>query len=228
MQAETLFHREIETPLGLAVLAADTTGLAGFYFSDQRDCPIALDQRRTQRISNPQAREHEGTMLRRYRVLTRSGNTDKALRHPLYTKVNWQRGVAAEDASRAQRANGSLPDSVLSYFEQTMEELDAYFRGRLTRFSVPLSLKGTPFQVKVWKALAKLPEDQLISYSELGRTAGVSPGAYRAVGVAVGRNPVSIIVPCHRVVAADARLTGYGGGLERKVALLEHEGFQLR
>ncbi|QIM50545.1 methylated-DNA--[protein]-cysteine S-methyltransferase [Pusillimonas sp. DMV24BSW_D] len=167
-------------------------------------------------------------MLRRYRVFTRSANTGKALRHPLYTKVNWQRGVAAEDANRAQSANESVPDSVLSYFEQTMKELDAYFRGRLTYFSVPLSLKGTHFQVKVWETLAKLPEDQLISYGELGRTAGVSPGAYRAVGVAVGRNPVSIIVPCHRVVAADARLTGYGGGLERKVALLEHEGFQLR
>lgn len=105
----------------------------------------------------------------------------------------------------------------------TAEELDAYWRGRVpARFAVPLDLHGTPFQRQVWSALLDLPPGHTCSYGELARRAGLA-GAVRAVGAAIGRNPASIVVPCHRVRGADGSLTGYAGGLERKRALLALE-----
>jgi methylated-DNA-[protein]-cysteine S-methyltransferase len=103
------------------------------------------------------------------------------------------------------------------------EQLDDYFAGRLTRFDVPLAPEGTPFQKRVWKVLCQVPYGETISYSELARRAG-RPGAARAVGMAMGRNPIAIIVPCHRVIAADGSLGGFGGGLDRKRKLLALEG----
>lgn len=91
-------------------------------------------------------------------------------------------------------------------------------------FDLPLDLHGTPFQVKVWQAMTHLACGDLTSYGELAMQSGAGAAAVRAVGVAVGANPVSIIVPCHRVVARNRQLTGYGGGLHRKVQLLRLEG----
>jgi len=107
-------------------------------------------------------------------------------------------------------------------FEEALAQLQAYFAGALTDFDVPLELEGTDFQRRVWSALREIPYGETISYGELARRVG-SPGAARAVGLANGRNPVGIIVPCHRVIGADGSMTGYGGGLARKVWLLEHE-----
>jgi methylated-DNA-[protein]-cysteine S-methyltransferase len=107
-------------------------------------------------------------------------------------------------------------------FEDVVAQLDAYFAGTLTEFDLPLAMAGTDFQRRVWAALREIPYGETISYGELARWVG-SPGAARAVGLANGRNPVGIIVPCHRVIGADGSLTGYGGGLPRKVWLLEHE-----
>jgi methylated-DNA-[protein]-cysteine S-methyltransferase len=107
-------------------------------------------------------------------------------------------------------------------FEEIREQLDAYFAGELEVFDLPLALHGTEFQLRVWEQLAKIPFGQTISYSELARRLG-DPKLVRAVGLANGRNPVSIIIPCHRVIGADGSLVGYGGGLERKKWLLEHE-----
>jgi methylated-DNA-[protein]-cysteine S-methyltransferase len=101
-------------------------------------------------------------------------------------------------------------------------QLDEYFAGRLTRFDIPLQLVGTDFQRRVWSELQRIPYGETISYGELARRVG-NPAAVRAVGLANGRNPVAIIVPCHRVIGADGSLTGYGGGLSRKAWLLEHE-----
>jgi methylated-DNA-[protein]-cysteine S-methyltransferase len=101
-------------------------------------------------------------------------------------------------------------------------QLDAYFAGELTDFDLPLQLRGTPFQRRVWTALQEIPYGETISYGELARRVG-NPKASRAVGLANGRNPVAIVVPCHRVIGADGSLTGYGGGLDRKVWLIEHE-----
>lgn len=102
-------------------------------------------------------------------------------------------------------------------------QLGDYFAGRMKRFDLPLDLLGTPFQQAVWRALIAIASGATLSYGALARQLG-TPQAMRAVGAAVGRNPVSVIVPCHRVVGVDGRLTGYAGGLDRKRALLTLEG----
>ncbi len=102
-------------------------------------------------------------------------------------------------------------------------QLDEYFAGSRTTFDLPLRFAGTPFQQSVWEQLQKIPYGETITYGDLARRVG-NPNAFRAVGTANGHNPVSIIVPCHRVVAAGQRLGGYGGGLDRKEWLLRHEG----
>lgn len=107
-------------------------------------------------------------------------------------------------------------------FAQTIRQLDAYFAGQLTEFDVPLAPEGTEFQQKVWQELRRIPYGATLSYGDLARRIG-NPNASRAVGLANGRNPISIIVPCHRVIGASGKLTGYGGGLSRKEILLTLE-----
>lgn len=104
-----------------------------------------------------------------------------------------------------------------------IQELAAYFVGDLRRFTVPLELAGTAFQTAVWQGLLGIPYGQTIGYGDLARTIGKDAGASRAVGAANGANRLAVVVPCHRVVAADGSLHGYGGGLERKRWLLDHE-----
>ncbi|MFH8466333.1 methylated-DNA--[protein]-cysteine S-methyltransferase [Streptomyces sp. NPDC017991] len=107
-------------------------------------------------------------------------------------------------------------------FAEAAEELRAYFAGELKDFSVPLHLHGTPFQRSVWSELRRIPYGETRTYGQLADALG-NPNASRSVGLANGRNPLGIIVPCHRVVGADGSLTGYGGGLERKRRLLDFE-----
>ncbi|MFD3941866.1 methylated-DNA--[protein]-cysteine S-methyltransferase [Streptomyces sp. NPDC058579] len=107
-------------------------------------------------------------------------------------------------------------------FGETVHQLDAYFAGELTQFALPLNLIGTPFQLRVWESLCRIPYGETRTYGELAEELG-NPGASRAVGLANGKNPVSIVVPCHRVVGASGSLTGYGGGLDRKRRLLAFE-----
>jgi methylated-DNA-[protein]-cysteine S-methyltransferase len=107
-------------------------------------------------------------------------------------------------------------------FAEPIEQLVAYFERRRTTFDLEVALTGTPFQLSVWSELAEIPYGETTSYGELARRIG-SPAGVRAVGLANGRNPVSVIVPCHRVVGADGSLTGYGGGLENKRLLLDLE-----
>lgn len=102
------------------------------------------------------------------------------------------------------------------------EQLKSYFAGLLDHFDLPLAFRGTEFQNKVWSELTKIPYGQTISYGELARRVG-NPQASRAVGLANGKNPIAIVVPCHRVIGANGTLTGYGGGLPRKKKLLELE-----
>lgn len=107
---------------------------------------------------------------------------------------------------------------------RAIEQLGDYFAGRRTAFDLPLDLQaGTPFQQQVWQALLGIAPGATTSYGHLSVAIG-KPAAVRALGAAVGRNPVSIVVPCHRVLGADGSLTGYAGGLERKTALLTLEG----
>jgi methylated-DNA-[protein]-cysteine S-methyltransferase len=107
-------------------------------------------------------------------------------------------------------------------FVTAFRQLREYFDGQRTEFDLRLSLDGTAFQRRVWAALRAIPYGQTVSYGQLADRLG-QPTASRAVGLANGKNPVSIIVPCHRVVGADGSLTGYGGGIERKRYLLAHE-----
>lgn len=106
--------------------------------------------------------------------------------------------------------------------KKPLAQLAAYFAGELRDFDLPLAARGTPFQQRVWRALCDIPYGETISYGELARRIG-QPAAARAAGLANGRNPISIVVPCHRVIGANGSLTGYGGGLERKRWLLAHE-----
>jgi methylated-DNA-[protein]-cysteine S-methyltransferase len=112
-------------------------------------------------------------------------------------------------------------------FADVVEQLHAYFAGTLSHFEVPFALHGTDFQREVWQALCEIPYGETISYGELAARVG-KPSASRAVGLANGRNPLAIIVPCHRVIGAGGALTGYGGGLTRKAWLLKHEGAHRR
>lgn len=105
---------------------------------------------------------------------------------------------------------------------EAVRQLREYFAGRRWTFDLPLAPHGTPFQLRVWEELRRIPVGRVISYGQLAAAIG-SPAASRAVGAANGQNPHSIVVPCHRVVGASGRLTGYGGGLDRKHWLLEHE-----
>ncbi|MER5267087.1 methylated-DNA--[protein]-cysteine S-methyltransferase [Actinosynnema sp. NPDC002837] len=109
-----------------------------------------------------------------------------------------------------------------SPFGDVVVQLAEYFAGTRTAFDLPLDPIGTPFQRTVWRALAEIPYGETVTYGELAQRLG-RPSAARAVGLANGRNPIGIIVPCHRVVGANGDLTGYGGGLERKRQLLDFE-----
>lgn len=113
-------------------------------------------------------------------------------------------------------------DASQRWLAQATHELADYFAGRCNRFSVALDPQGTAFQISVWQALQRIACGQLHSYGAIAQELG-RPAAARAVGAAVGRNPISVIVPCHRVVGRDGALTGYAGGLPRKEALLKLE-----
>jgi methylated-DNA-[protein]-cysteine S-methyltransferase len=131
------------------------------------------------------------------------------------------------DAQRDHPGKLSAPeapdDALLS---AAAAQLADYFEGRTTRFDLCLDLHGTPFQRSVWQALLGIATGRTCSYGEIARQVG-SPQAVRAVGAAIGKNPVSVIVPCHRVLGTDGGLTGYAGGIDRKRALLTLEGVAL-
>jgi methylated-DNA-[protein]-cysteine S-methyltransferase len=126
-------------------------------------------------------------------------------KHHPRVEVAWQRDASHAALRRAKR------------------ELAEYFGGERRRFEIALAPEGTPFQLAVWKAIADVDFGSTITYGELARRAG-HPGSARAAGAATGRNPIGIIVPCHRIVGSDGSLTGYAGGLERKRTLLALEG----
>jgi methylated-DNA-[protein]-cysteine S-methyltransferase len=117
---------------------------------------------------------------------------------------------------------GTSGDPADEPFASAARQLAAYFSGELTAFELPLAPAGTQFQLRVWDALRTIPYGRTLSYGQLASQIG-SPAASRAVGLANGRNPIAVIVPCHRVIGADGGLTGYGGGIDRKRFLLNLE-----
>ncbi|MGG6265093.1 methylated-DNA--[protein]-cysteine S-methyltransferase [Leptolyngbya sp. AN03gr2] len=110
----------------------------------------------------------------------------------------------------------------LALFIKAENQLKEYFAHQRQQFDLPLDPVGTPFQKQVWKELSKIPFGETITYGTLANRIGI-PTAYRAVGAANGRNPISIVVPCHRVIATNGKMTGYAGGVDRKQWLLKHE-----
>ena len=126
-----------------------------------------------------------------------------------------QRHYPAREAAWRRGAGGAVS-------RQAKQELAEYFAGRRKRFSVPLDPSGTPFQRAIWRQIARVGFGETITYAELARRAGY-PGSARAAGAATGRNPLGIVVPCHRIVGSNGSLTGYAGGIARKRALLALE-----
>lgn len=129
-------------------------------------------------------------------------------------------GLYMNNEKHAARRATAIRDKKM--LKHPREQLQAYLAGELREFELALAAEGTPFQRRVWRALCDIPYGETISYGELARRIG-QPKAARAVGLANGQNPISIVVPCHRVIGADGSLTGYGGGLARKRWLLAHE-----
>jgi methylated-DNA-[protein]-cysteine S-methyltransferase len=136
-----------------------------------------------------------------------------------------KRGLAGlwfDDQAHHPGPIDAATDPTQPHIALALKELAAYWRDPGTRFTVPLDPAGTPFQQAVWAVLRSIEPGRRTSYGDVAQRIG-KPAAVRAVGAAVGRNPISIIVPCHRVVGSDGSLTGYAGGLARKTALLEAE-----
>lgn len=142
----------------------------------------------------------------------------------LFDRGNGLCGLYFPEHRRAPAFTDAVEDP--PRFEHVRHGLASYLDGDATTFEVDLDLQGTDLQVRVWEQLLRVPHGEITTYGEVARRIG-RPSAVRAVAAAIGRNPVSIVVPCHRVVGADGRLTGYAGGLERKRWLLHHEGITI-
>ncbi|HEY3543242.1 MAG TPA: methylated-DNA--[protein]-cysteine S-methyltransferase [Gaiellaceae bacterium] len=134
--------------------------------------------------------------------------------------------VASDTGLRAVLFDGRRirPEGRSAVLVSAARQLEAYFAGELLTFDIPLELHGTEFQRSCWLALATIPYGQTVSYGEQARRLGLGSDAARAVGAANGQNPLPIVLPCHRVIGANGSLTGFGGGLDTKRFLLEHEG----
>jgi methylated-DNA-[protein]-cysteine S-methyltransferase len=156
-------------------------------------------------------------------------HVSKQVRSPVgtLTLVASDQGLAAilweHDRPGRVRLNIEAEDDRHPVLLEAERQLEEYFAGRRTRFTLPLDLSGTPFQRQVWRALLTIPFGETRSYAQIARQIG-KPGAARAVGAANGRNPVSIVAPCHRVIGSTGALTGFGGGLDVKARLLALEG----
>jgi methylated-DNA-[protein]-cysteine S-methyltransferase len=133
-------------------------------------------------------------------------------------------GIYFDDARHAPAIEpGWVEDDKLPVLRECAKQVAEYFAGKRRTFDLAWALEGTPFQHRVWEEIARIPFGETVSYSELAARAG-APGASRAAGAATGRNPLTIVIPCHRVVGTRGDLTGYAGGMERKVDLLTREG----
>ena len=132
--------------------------------------------------------------------------------------------------ARAESSSGGLSGSADAVLIRAAEQLEEYFAGTRWEFDVPLAPVGTPFQHAVWGRIARIPWGHAMSYGRLGAELGLEANAARAVGTAVGANPITIAIPCHRVLAGDGRITGYSGGdgIPTKQLLLDHEGIPYR
>ena len=153
------------------------------------------------------------------------------MRYGHYTDTPIGRLYLAEETGYLVRLDGGKADDAdilecTSLLEKAEQQLQEYFSRGRRHFTLPVHMQGTDFQKKVWQALLQIPYGEIRAYGEIARIIG-SPGGARAVGGACNRNPIMIVVPCHRVIGAGGKLVGFGGGLGMKEALLRHEGIPI-
>ncbi|MGH8805206.1 MAG: methylated-DNA--[protein]-cysteine S-methyltransferase [Polaromonas sp.] len=192
---KSIVQTTFQSPLGQMIIAATDKGLAGLWFEGQRHLPPEL-------------------------APTLATSCASGVTLPLSPGE----GAVLARGGPSRRTAPWPSDPHHPVLKKVARQLDEYFAGQRTDFNVPLDLAyGTAFQQSVWQALLAIPQGGTLSYGEVSQRIG-KPAAVRAVGAAVGRNPVSIIVPCHRVLGTNGSLTGYAGGLHRKTALLKLEG----
>ena len=191
-------HTVMDSPVGPLTLVAADGELCGLYMAGQRHRPSGMAGQR-HRPSGMAGQRHRpsGMAGQRHRPSGMAGQ-----RHRPYGEIFGEADAGA--------------------FAEAIEQLEEYFAGSRTQFDLPLAPVGTEFQQRVWRALLSIPYGRTVTYGQIAAQIA-SPAASRAVGLANGRNPIGIIVPCHRVVGSTGRLTGYGGGLDRKQFLLDFE-----
>lgn len=231
------FYAQMPSDLGTMLLSSNGSHLTGLYFIDQSDCPLPnVAALPPSRHEGPSAGLMEGMPIKKFKA-HRIAQADLFASVQSSPEKAQVAGLEPGDRCLGARDEGlqdsvrmlqdDTPDGVKALFQQAQRELAAYFRSELESFTVPLHVEGSEFQKKVWRALLDIPYGQSASYGEVARAAGLTPQHGRPVGTAVGRNPISIIIPCHRVLGGGGTLTGYTGGLARKVSLLQLEGFTL-
>ncbi|HWL27576.1 MAG TPA: methylated-DNA--[protein]-cysteine S-methyltransferase [Burkholderiaceae bacterium] len=210
-------YAQMATPLGDMLLSSNGGMLTGAYFIGQKDCPLLDGLPPAAPASrDPTAGLMHGMPTKRFKAYRRPAQPD------LFTESRQDATVSA-----FQYMQPDTPAEAMAVLEQACRELTEYFAGTRRSFSLPLQLQGTEFQKRVWQALLAIPYGEYVSYGDVAAAAGLGRGHGRPVGTAVGRNPLTIIVPCHRVLSSTGRLNGYTGGLNRKYALLELEGFSM-
>lgn len=224
-----VFYAQMPSPSGRLLLCSDGTHLTGLHFVGQKDCPPLQGLP----VVVPEAADPTAGMIggRPIKSLKAFKHHDAVLfdeGSPASTIMQKQESENNPEVDALTLMQADTPPGVLAVFRQACTQVQGYFSGRRKVFTIPLKMEGTPFQKRVWDALLSIPYGEFVSYGDVARAAGLQGGYGRAVGTAVGRNPVTIIIPCHRVLSGAGALSGYSGGLERKQALLELEGFAVR
>lgn len=207
-------YAAFDGPLGQMLLEAQGGALSGLYFTGQKDCPPLAGLPTVQ----PGTRDpacgvlDDGRAIRTIRV-RKADLCDEA--------------VTVGECSALTYPAAAPSAAAHALFEAALLQLRAYFKTDLHDFDLPLCPRGTAFQERVWQALRAISYGEVLSYGQLALNMGLTAQHSRAVGTAVGRNPLTIIIPCHRVLAGNGSLNGYTGGLSRKAALLRIEGHAL-
>lgn len=207
-------YAAFDGPLGQMLLEARGAALSGLYFTGQKDCPPLAGLP----VVQAETRDPASGVL----------DDGRAIRTIRVRKADLcDMPVAAGECSALYYPAGMPGAEVRALFETAHTQLQAYFKSDLHDFDLPLCPQGTAFQERVWQALLAIPYGEVLSYGQLALNMGLSAQHSRAVGTAVGRNPLTIIIPCHRVLAGNGSLNGYTGGLSRKASLLQIEGYAL-
>lgn len=214
------------SPLGPIVLEAQAAGLSGLYFLDQPDAP-AVSKAQLNALLPYQAEQPLGAQALVWLTPSPTAASQKLATNETASSSLKAALKQAASGSVAQ-SEANLPpeaESERSIICLAADQLAEYFAGQRQNFDLPIALvSGTAFQNRIWTALQTIPYGQTLSYAQLACSAGFTRQHSRPVGTAVGRNPITIILPCHRVVGSDGALHGYTGGLHRKQYLLQLEG----